>query len=246
MLAAVLAGALLSWLLGFPAFRLRGPYYTLTTIAFAELTRIGVQSTREVFGWRINGARGLLIPSLGEAPLQFQSLHKAFYYEIILGMLLVVVLASLWMRRSKLGHEWAAVREDEMAAAGPGIDVRRAKLRAAAISGAFTAAGGVFYAQLVLYVDPARVLGLDLSVESAVVALAGGAGTIGGPIVGALVLRPIAELLQFVSGTNFRGLHLVLYGAALILVASRFPRGIAGMTWKWPQVLLGRSLRRPT
>ena len=232
LLVAGLAGAGLSWLIGYPCFRLRGPYYTLTTIAFAELTRLGVMNTNTVFGWHVNGARGLLIPSLGEAPLRFQSLHKAYYYAVILCLLLLLQCVGAWLRERRMGHYWIAVREDEEAAASLGVNVKRAKLSAAALSGAFTAMGGVFYAQLVLFVDPTRVLGMDLSVECAVVALVGGAGTLWGPVLGALLLRPLTEWLQWTSGSRFRGLHLLLYGAMLIVVVTKFPNGLAG-SWRW-------------
>lgn len=235
MLLGAAVAALLSVILGFPSFRMRGPYYTLTTIAFAELTRIGVMNTRQVLGVDLRGARGLLIPSLGEAPLHFQSLHKSFYYEIALGLLAVAVLLSTWLRRRRLGHEWAAIHEDEQAAACIGIDVPRAKLMAAAISGAMTAIGGSLYAQLVLYVDPGRVFGLDLSVEIAALALVGGAGTVAGPVAGALLLRPVAEWVQWVSGSNFRGLHLLIYGVALIVVVTRYPLGLVGIRWTLPK-----------
>ena len=142
LFAAGLGGAGLSWLIGYPCFRLRGPYYALTTIAFAELTRFGVMNTNTIFGWHVNGARGLLIPSLGEAPLRFQSLHKAFYYGVILGLLLLLQCISLWLRRGRMGHYWVAMREDEEAAASLGVNVKQAKLRAAALSGAFTAMAG--------------------------------------------------------------------------------------------------------
>lgn len=225
-------GAGLSWLIGFPCFRLRGPYYTLTTIAFAELTRIGVMNTSTVFGWHVNGARGLLLPTLGDAPLRFQSLYKAYYYAVILGLLLFLLCVSLWLRKGRTGHYWIALREDEEAAASLGVNVRKAKLAAAALSGAFTAMGGVFYAQFVLFVDPSRVLGVDMSVECAVVALVGGAGTLWGPVFGALLLRPLTEWLQWTSGSSFRGLHLLLYGAMLIIVVIRFPQGLVGH-WRW-------------
>ena len=138
-----------------------------------------------------------------------------------------VLALSAWLRRRKLGHAWTALREDEEAAAGLGVDVLRAKLAAAFISGALTAAGGVFYAQLVLYVDPARVFGLDLSVEMAVLALVGGVGTVWGPVLGVLALRPLAEWAQWTSGSSFRGIHLLLYGIALVVVVMVFPGGIA-------------------
>jgi len=230
MVVAAAAGALLSVLLGVPGFRLRGPYYSLTTICFAELTRLGVMNTREIGRWHVRGARGLLIPALGEAPGRMQSLHKGFYFELALLLLAIALGLSAWISRRKLGHEWSAIREDEQAAACIGIDVLRSKLEAAALSGALTAIGGVLYAQLVLYVDPARVFGIDLSVESAVIALVGGAATGWGPLLGVLVLRPIAEWAQFAGGSNFRGLNLLLYGAALIIVVTVAPRGIAGLS----------------
>jgi branched-chain amino acid transport system permease protein len=158
--------------------------------------------------------------------MDFQFDSKAPYYYIILSMLLVVLLLTYFMMNSKVGYYLAAGGEEPEAAEALGIKVARYKLIAMAISCFLAALGGTFYAQLMLYFYPKSILGLDLSFEIAFIALIGGRGTILGPVIGALLLRPVSELTRIYLGSSLPGLHLVIFGLTLIVVMRYYPKGL--------------------
>lgn len=219
--------------IGYPCFRLRGPYFALTTIALAEVLRIWVENTDKVFGVEIKAAMGLLIPLRGDAPLLFQFTDKAHYYYVILVMLLIVVYVTHRMQESKVGFYLAAIRSDQDAAEAIGINATKFKLIAIALSAFFTALGGSYYAQLFLYVNPGRILGIDLSVEMALTAIVGGQATVFGPVLGAFLLTPAAEFTRAVFGGRYAGVHLILYGLVLVLAIYYMPKGINGLLGRW-------------
>ena len=130
------------------------------------------------------------------------------------------------MKRSRLGYFLAAIRDDEDAVASLGIDPARVKLAAMMLSSFFAAVGGTFYAQLVGFITPTRTMSLDFSVQMVIMAVLGGIGTVLGPLWGALVLVPIAELTRAFWGGSLQGVHLIVYGALLILVILYWPQGI--------------------
>jgi len=224
------AGAVLvSFIMGFPSFRLRGSYFCLVTIAFAEVLRILVASTNNLFGLRLNGASGILVPLHGHSPTLFQFGSKEWYYYTMLVLLLVIIYASWRLQNSRLGYYLAAIRDDQDAAETLGIDTMRCKLQALAISAFFSALAGTFYAQLLLYIDPVNVLGLSLSKDMCFMSIVGGSGTISGPIVGAVLLTIASELTRVYLGSSYTGAHLVVYGALVILVMLYKPEGIGGI-----------------
>ena len=148
------------------------------------------------------------------------------YYYIILIMLLLVLLLTYFMMNSKVGYYLAAGGEEPEAAEALGIKVARYKLIAMVISCFLAAFGGTFYAQLMLYIYPKSILGLDLSFEIAFIALIGGRGTILGPVLGALLLRPVSELTRIYLGASLPGLHLIIFGLVLIMVMRFYPSGL--------------------
>jgi branched-chain amino acid transport system ATP-binding protein/branched-chain amino acid transport system permease protein len=223
---AVLA-AVVGVLLGWPAFRLRGPYFALTTIAFAEILRIYTENTETgPFGLPLRAAMGLLIPLKGDAPALFQFLGKAPYYYIGLMLMCVAVGTSHLINRARLGYYLAAIRGDRDAAESLGIDITRYNLIAMAISCFLTALGGTFYAQYFRYVNPTRVLGVDLAIEIALVGLIGGWQTVLGPVIGSILLSPTSEIIRGQLGGTYAGLHLFLYGLVLMLVILFLPKGL--------------------
>jgi len=212
---AVLA-AVVGVLLGWPAFRLRGPYFALTTIAFAEILRIYTENAETgPFGLPLRAAMGLLIPLKGDAPALFQFLGKAPYYYIGLVLMCVTVGTSHLINRARLGYYLAAIRGDRDAAESLGIDITRYNLIAMALSCFLTALGGTFYAQYFRYVNPTRVLGIDLAIEIALVGLIGGWQTVLGPVIGSILLSPTSEIIRGQLGGTYAGLHLFLYGLVL-------------------------------
>ena len=221
-LCATVAGVFV----GYPCFRLRGPYFALTTIAFAEILRIWVENTEEVFGVELRGAQGIMVPLKGQSPWLFQFTGKVPYYYIAVIMLLVVMAVTFWMERSRIGFYLKAIRADQDAAEALGINSTRYLLSAMALSSFLTALGGSFYAQYFRYINPERNMGLDLSIEMALMGIVGGQGTVLGPVLGAFLLTPAGEIARGLLGGKFTGLHLVVYGLVLVLAVMFLPKGL--------------------
>lgn len=226
MFAGALLAAIVGVIIGAPTFRLRGAYFALATIAICESLRVVLENMQKFLGFDINGARGILLPLRGHSPINYQFLDKRYFYYIILVMLAIIFYITYRIARSKLGYYLVAGGEEKEAAEALGINVAKCKLIAMAISTFFTALGGTFYMQLVHYIYPRGIVSLDLSFEIAFIAIIGGRGTLLGPIVGAVLLVPAAELTRTYLGGSYEGVHLMLYGAVLMAVMVFKPRGI--------------------
>lgn len=226
MIVGGILAMLIGILIGLPTFKMRGAYFALATIAFAEGIRVMVENIDYLGPFNLNGPRGLQIPPLDTGLVNFMFEGKEPYYYIIL-LLLLAVLALTWaISRSKLGYYLNAGGEEPEAAMALGVNVARAKLIAMAMSSFLTAIAGTFYAQFSLFIHPKSIISLDLSFEIAFIALIGGRGSIAGPILGALLLRPVSDFSRIYFGDIFPGLHLVIFGVVLILVMIYQPRGI--------------------
>ena len=215
---ALAAGALTGMIIGGLAFRygLRGSYFALVTLAFAEVLRI-LANTVEFTGAGV----GLQLPlTKGFAGMQ---LDKPGMLVLVLVMLAVALGVCIYLRHSRFGAWLVAVRDNEDAGRALGVDVFRVKLGAAAICGALTAAAGVFYIQYLNYIDPMIAFGPAVSVEALVGAIVGGIGTVWGPVVGALLLHTLGETTRNLFG-DLPGINLVLYGVILVLVMMLAPR----------------------
>jgi branched-chain amino acid transport system permease protein len=141
--------------------------------------------------------------------------------------MLVVVASMTWlMERSRLGACLKAIRGDRDAAESLGINPTKYTLIAYAISAFMTALGGCFYAMFIRYINPERNMGVELSLDMALMSIIGGQGTVAGPILGAFFLTPLAEITRTYLGGQFIGLHLALYGLVLILAVLYLPKGI--------------------
>ena len=226
MIAGGLCAAAAAFLIGFPAFRLRGAYFSIATIVWAEGLRKIVENTDHIGKLHVGGAEGLTIPLLDQSLLYYQFEDKSYYYYTILLMMFAVVALTYWIDRSKLGYYLTAIREDEDAAKALGINVRKYKLIAFMICAFLTALAGTFYAQLMLYIEPSGVGGLPLSIEMLLLGVIGGRGTILGPILGAFLLVPIREMARTYIGTTYLGAHLVIYGSLMVIVILFLPHGI--------------------
>ncbi len=229
VLATVVAGGI-----GYPSFRLRGPFFTLVTIAFAEVLRILTLYAHDF----TKGSIGISVP-FRPAVGNFIFRQISAYVFVALAFLALTVLVSLWIESSRLGYYLAAIREDEDAAQALGIDAARYKLVAVLVSAFFTALGGTFYAQYIFYIEPFQTFSLDFSVLLAMMAIIGGLGTVWGPVAGAFLVTPLQEFLQAHLGGEFQGLHLVIYGTALILVVILLPQGIVPTIAGWGRRALG-------
>ncbi len=213
-------------LIGLPTFKMRGAYFALATIAFAEGFRVIVENIDFIGPFNINGPRGLQIPPLDIGLANFMFASKEPYYYIILIMLIAVLFLTYFISRSKLGYYLNAGGEEPEAAMALGVNVARAKLIAMAMSSFLTALAGTFYAQFTLYIHPKSIISLDLSFEIAFIALIGGRGSIAGPILGALLLRPVGDFARIYFGDTLPGMHLIIFGLVLILVMHYQPRGL--------------------
>jgi branched-chain amino acid transport system permease protein len=227
-LAVVVAGAV-GLFVGALTFRygLKGSYFALVTLAFAEVFRILAVSV-EFTG----GGVGLMLP-LQESVANLQFGSRKGYVGVVLGFVVAALLVTAWLRHSRFGAQLQAVRDNEDAARAVGVDPYRTKLGAITLSGAFMGAAGAFYLQVFQYIDPSIAFGPHVSVEALVGAIVGGMGTLWGPVLGAFVLHLLADLTRNLFG-QLPGLNMVIYGTVLVLIVMFLPRGLSGM---------GRSVR---
>lgn len=226
MIVGGVLAAVAGLIIGYPTLKMRGAYFALCTIAFAEGLRVMVENIDKLGPFKLNGPRGLQIPPLDLGFLPFQFSSKVPYYYIILIMLVLVLTFTHLIARSKLGYSLNAGGEEPEAAEALGVNVAKCKLIAMVLSSFLTALAGSFYAQFTLFIYPKSVIGLDLSFEIAFIALIGGRGSIAGPVLGALLLRPLSDFTRIYFGDKLPGLHLVIFGLALVLVMIFQPRGI--------------------
>ena len=226
MLVGGAIAAVVGVLIGLPTFKMRGAYFALATIAFAEGFRVMVENIDKIGPFALNGPRGLQIPPLNFGLAEMMFSGKEPYYYIILIMLVAVLMLTAFISRSKLGYYLNAGGEEPEAAMALGINVARAKVIAMAMSSFLTALAGTFYAQLNLYIHPKSAFSLDLSFEIAFIALIGGRGSIVGPVLGALLLRPVSDFSRIYFGDTLPGMHLIIFGVILILVMTFQPRGL--------------------
>ena len=226
MIAGGLIAVLVGVLIGLPTFKMRGAYFALATIAFGEGMRVMLENIDYIGPFNVNGPRGLQIPPLkiGFWNLLFAS--KVPYYYIILVMLALVLALTWFISTRKLGYYLYAGGEEPESAMALGVNVARCKLIAMAISAFLTALAGTFWAQFTLFIHPKSVMSLDLSFEIAFIALIGGRGSIAGPVLGALLLRPVSDFSRIYFGSTLPGLHLIIFGVVLILVMLYQPRGL--------------------
>ena len=224
IVGGIIAG-LISLIIGLPTFRLRGSYFTLATIALLFAMQIFVNTESTIFGYNTGGAMGLKVPWEGTlGAMQF--MDKMWYYYLILAMLILAVLISKWIVSSKTGYYLAAIKTNQEAADSLGVNITYYKMKAQFISAFLTAAGGTFYAQLVLFIDPSRIFGYDLSVQFVFLAVIGGMGTLWGPVIGALLLSPLNSLLNSFLGSQMAGLSIIVYGVVMMLIVYYMPSGI--------------------
>lgn len=215
MIAGPLVVLPIALIVGWICFRLRGPYFTLATIAVGEVVRLVALNWSALTG----GAVGVVI-----RPSIFSGTSKIPYYYIVLMIASGTVALCQLISRRKLGYYFMAIREDEETAESIGIDTTRYKLFALAISATLTAIAGAFYANYFMFVDPTIVLPLALSVEIVLMAIVGGLGTVAGPVLGAVLLKLSSEIFR----NEFAQANLLIYGALLVIVILFMPDGLMG------------------
>ncbi|OLC70099.1 MAG: branched-chain amino acid ABC transporter [Betaproteobacteria bacterium 13_1_40CM_4_64_4] len=214
MLVGVAAGVLI----GFPTFRLRGVYFALAMLAYPL-------ALLYIFEWL--GYQEVSLPMKRESPAAYmQFADQRAYVAIALVLLVAALVASLAIERSRFGLSLAAIKQNEWAAEAAGIDTLAWKLKAIMVSGAIAAAAGGFYAVVLLVVTPLTVFGMLTSAQALIVTLFGGVATVWGPVLGSVILIPLAEVLNAELGDKLPGIQGVVFGAAIVLVVLVAPEGI--------------------
>lgn len=232
----ILASCLLALVVGTPTFRLRGHYFSMATIAAAELLRILAAN------WPLVGAAvGLMGPPIPRSVADLSFISPVPYHYLFLGVLIVLLALTRQMQRSRMGYYLAAIRGGDRAARSLGVPVLRYKIYALLLSATFTSIAGSLYAVMVGFADPDSVLGILVSVKMVITAALGGAGTLFGPLVGAVILVPLEETTNAWFGGSGTGITFIIYGAIILLI-TRFQPG--GMAELWRHTIL-RLQRRP-
>ena len=227
LLAAGVAAALCGCVLGYVVFRigLRGVYFAVITLAFAEAARVFVLNTSA-----LGGAIGYELPIRNSlADFQFDGYQP--YYYLALALLLLGTFVAKQVAASNLGLALAAIRQNEDAAASLGIDVGRAKLAVMTISAGLVGVGGAFYAQLAHIVRPDVVFSLNYIVQMLLAGILGGLGTVYGPIVGSFAVATFNQLVALIPAeTNLiAAAAQILYGSIIVFIVVFAPQGIVGL-----------------
>jgi branched-chain amino acid transport system permease protein len=217
---------LLATIIGRATFRLRGSYFSIATIAFAEIVRILLLYYKTITG----GASGKYITFSKESFLNLTFKKDTPFYYIMLVVLVIVLLITAKFEKSKIGYYLGAIKGDEDAAMSLGIPAFKIKLTAFQLSAVITSAIGTIFAFFLTYIDPTSVGSMTLSVKIGVVAIIGGVGTLWGPVLGAFLIVPLIELTSVLLGQ--KGGSQLLYGLALVLVVIFRPNGLIGLIKK--------------
>ena len=207
--------------IGVPTLRLSGHYFSMATIAVAELARLIVINTEY-----LGAAVGLSGPTVPRNVFDLSFISALPYYYLFLAILIITLLITWWMTNSRMGFYLRAIRDSERAARSLGAPTSRTKLYAFMLSAGLTSVAGALYAMMFGFVDPESGLGILISVKMLIMAALGGAGMLFGPLVGAAILVPLEEISNSVLGGKGAGLTFVVYGAIIVLIARFQPGGI--------------------
>jgi branched-chain amino acid transport system permease protein len=235
ILAATAIGAVVGAIIGYLSFRsgLRGSYFALITLAFAEVFRIIANATPLT-----GGAAGTLI-KLQLAPSNFQFVSRAIYFWIILALVIAAMVLVRGIERSRFGAYLVAVRENENSALALGVDTLNVKLKAITLSAGLAALAGAFYVQYFLFVDASIAFGTWISIEALLAPIIGGLGTVFGPLLGALALYFLGEFAKAIAG-RIPGIDLALFGILLIMTVAFARHGLQGVLTGLSQVWRAR------
>ncbi len=226
----VVVAALLALGLGSVTLRLRGIYFAIATLAFTEVLKAVVQELPTALA---GGSAGLNVAPLFRpafVPGQMERWEIAFlrnrsYFYVYAGVLLLTVLVSIIVQRSRLRHAFTAVRTNEEVAAVMGVRPARAKLLAFVLSSGLAGVLGAVEAHRLGSVIPDGTFAISTTVFALVTPIFGGLYTTLGPILGAGVLSGIEETLK----RTFADGYLIGYGIVLVVSILFMPRGLVGL-----------------
>jgi len=228
MLGGVVVAGLLAFFIASISLRMRGPFFTLLTIAFSEVVRLIALYAKPL----TNGAEGIIV-ELQPGIMNLYFLEK-WPFVVLAGLYasgMYLLCASI--RRSRMGHRLLALRDDEDAARSLGVEVYRARVLITLISAALTSVGGAVLAMYTQYIDPDSTLSFLLSVELSLITIVGGLGNAAGPIVGAFLIVPLERLLRSWFGGVLFGLHGLIFGILLIVILLAAPNGVLLAIGNW-------------
>lgn len=229
--AGILIGGLVAATLGLVValitlrYGLKADYFALFTIAL-------MVSLKTLFlKWDfVGGAIGMGLSLSNPSLIKMIFVNKEPYLYIALALLILGVIVQYRIYRSKMGKYFVAIREDEAAAAALGVNTTLYKTLAVVIGAAMAGIGGGFYVMYVTFVEPPQVFDLGLNVEIIMAApIIGGLGSLAGPLLGAVINKPLADLVRGILTTTRSGSSLIVYGSFLILAILFMPRGLAGV-----------------
>jgi branched-chain amino acid transport system permease protein len=224
----VAVSVLIAAVIGTPTLRLSGHYFSMATIAVAELARLVIANSE----W-LGGAQGLSGPPVPRTVLDLSFISARPYYYLFLVVLAAVLVLTWHIERSRIGYYLRAIRDSERAARSLGTPAPRYKLYALILSAALTSVAGALYAVMFGFIDPDSGLGILVSVKMVIMAALGGAGLLFGPLIGAAILVPLEEFSNSLLGGAGAGLTFVIYGAIIMVIARFQPGGILQrLTWR--------------
>jgi branched-chain amino acid transport system permease protein len=236
--AGIVFAVAIAAIIGTPTLRLSGHYFSMATIAVAELVRLVVTNTEY-----LGAAVGLSGPTVPRNIFDLSFTSALPYYYLFLVTLAITLAITWWMTSSRMGFYLRAIRDSERAARSLGAPAARTKLYAFMLSAGLTAIAGALYAMMFGFVDPESGLGILISVKILIMAALGGAGLLFGPLVGAAILVPLEELSNSWLGANGAGLTFVVYGAIILLIARFQPGGLLTLANRiWEQRTKAREV----
>lgn len=204
-------------LLGLPVLRLRGHYFAITTLALSEAVA-AIIANLDITGRNT----GLILPLIR---------GDTMFYELSLGLVVLATLTVLWLSRSRFGFGLIAIREREDAAEVMGIPTTLYKTLAFGLAALFSALAGGIHAYWITFIDPASAFDISLNVRMIIMAVFGGAGTVVGPVIGALMLSGVAEVLA----SYITGVASLFFGLVIIAAVVFTPRGVIDAVRKLPR-----------
>ncbi len=227
MFAGGIVAAMGGLIMGLASLRLQHHFFGLATLAFAEIMAAFFVATKVLFGLKINGAQGYMVPTeYSISALQFET--KSGYFYLLLIMVLILLAITTIIMNSRLGYFGKCIKDDQGAAEAIGVKTTKTKVIIATISSFLTAFAGGFYVVFMHYIEPSIVFDFGLSVDMICYTIMGGVGTVFGPLLGAALLVPLKEIVRTSLGSSWQGLHIIIYGMITVIVLILLPDGIIG------------------
>ena len=213
----------LATIIGYGTFRLRGPYFSIATIAFAEACRLSINYFKGI----TKGSAGIYVTYRGNSLAALTFKNDIPFYYISLALLVFILVITYIFTQSRTGKFLGAIKGDEDAAESLGIETFKVKLHAFQASAVFCAMAGAIYASFMTYISPTAICGMDLSIKIGIVAIVGGVGTLFGPVLGAFIVVPLIELTSKLLGAV--GGSQLLYGLLLVIIVIFRPQGLISL-----------------